>query len=73
MEIKKENKKNEEIQAALLQLGNGRTSPFNQGTDESEKKVKKKNAEIDRPMPRPITYKPITQRGIRNSKDLGRK
>ena len=72
-EIQKELKQNEDMQHFAMEQEKIRYSPLNHVNEDSEKKLKKKNSDADRPMPRPINYKPITQRGIRNSKDILRK
>lgn len=70
VEMKVEKKRNEKFASSLVENDKIRLSPQNQGTDDSDKKNKKKTNEIDKPMPRPINYKPITQRSIRNSRDV---
>lgn len=69
-ELKLEKKKSEDFVSSVAEHNKIRLSPQNQGTDDSDKKLKRKNNELDKPMPRPINYKPITQRGIRNSRDV---
>ena len=68
-EIKQEQKSHEDLQAYAKQQDKRKVSP--QGNFDG--KIKKKTSDIDKPMPRPITYKPITQRGIRNSREVSRK
>ena len=72
-EIKQELKHSEDLQYLAIDQERMRYSPQNHVSEDSEKRIKKKNSDIDRPMPRPINYKPITQRGIRNSKDIMKK
>lgn len=73
VEIRQEVKKSEEIMFLEIEKDKVRFSPQNHGHEDAGKRIMKKNSDIDRPMPRPINYKPITQRGIRNSRDALRK
>ena len=72
-DIKLEKKRNDDLQFMINEQEKVRYSPQNLVLAEGDKRIKKKNSDIDRPMPRPITYKPITQRGIRNSREMSKK
>ncbi|OMJ88202.1 hypothetical protein SteCoe_9936 [Stentor coeruleus] len=72
-ELKIEQKRSEELVFNVAEHEKIRMSPQNLGTDDSDRKLKRKNTDIDKPAPRPINYKPITQRGIRNSRDVRKK
>jgi septal ring factor EnvC (AmiA/AmiB activator) len=72
-EIKIEHRKHEELQNAINQQIKFRYSPQNYNLEHLDKKIKKKTSDIEKPAPRPITYKPITQRGIRSSRENSKK
>ena len=63
-ELKFQQKHNEEINASILQ------QELEKNKGKSMNKVNPHKQELEKPTPKPITYKPLSQRSLRNSRDL---
>lgn len=72
-DIKIEQKKGEDLVFFMTEKEKVRTSPQNVAVEDFDRKQKRKVQDIEKPTPKPINYKPLTQRGLRNSRDISKK
>jgi uncharacterized protein YdhG (YjbR/CyaY superfamily) len=72
-DIKIEQIRGEELVFFSVEKEKARSSPQNVGCEDFDRKPKKKVSDIEKPTPKPINYKPLTQRGLRNSRDISKK
>lgn len=73
LEIKVEQKRGEDLVFFMSEQEKIRSSPQNMAVEEIDRKVKRKHVDNEKPTPKPINYKPLTQRGLRNSRDISKK
>ena len=73
IDLRNEIKRGEEMVFYISEKEKARTSPQNMMGEEVEKMIKRKQSDVEKPTPKPINYKPLTQRGIRNSQNMSKK
>jgi hypothetical protein len=72
-DVKNEQKRGEEMVFYISEQEKVRSSPQHMFGEEVDKSIKRKQSDVEKPTPKPITYKPLTQRGMRNSQNLSKK
>ena len=73
VDLRNETKRGEDLVFYMSEQEKVRSSPQHMMGEDVDKSIKRKQSDVERPKPKPINYKPLTQRGIRNSQNMSKK
>ena len=74
-ELKFQHNQNEELRVVMLEIERDRNKSHqntHKSKEDSNRKHQKSKHETEIPVPKPITYKPLSQRGLRSSRDAAK-
>lgn len=73
IDLRNEVKRGEDLVFYMSEQEKVRSSPQHMMGEDVDKSIRRKQSDVEKPTPKPINYKPLTQRGIRNSQNMSKK